>query len=68
MKLFYNRTFKGHWPVGTSAVVVAATAEDAATALEDELHSLGLSQSVSAQSMIELEMKPQVVILQHGDY
>lgn len=68
MKVFYNREFRGHYPVGTSAVVIADNAADAADALEAELCTHGLGQSVSERDMIELEMKPQVVVLQNGDY
>lgn len=68
MKVFYNREFRGHYPVGTSAVVVAATAAEAASALEIELCTHGLGQDVSEYDMIELELAPQVVVLQNGDY
>lgn len=68
MKVFYNRTFDGHYPVGTSAVVVAYDAYDAADRLEAELRTMGLEQRIATVDMIELEMKPQVVVLQNGDY
>lgn len=68
MKVFYNRQFRGHYPVGTSAVVVAYDAYDAADRLEIELRSQGLEQRVDTRDMIELELKPQVVVLQNGEY
>lgn len=68
MKVFYNSEFRGHWPVGTSAVVVAVDAEMAAYMLGEELAAMGLPQQVPPNDMIELEMKPQVVVLQNGDY
>lgn len=68
MKVFYNRTFYGHYPVGTSAVVVADDAAAAAELLEVELRYQGLAQRVYALDMFELEMKPQAVVLQNGDY
>lgn len=68
MRVFYNRSFAGHWPVGTSAVVVAVNPEAAARALEDALREANLGQVVQTHEMIELELAPQVVILQNGDY
>lgn len=68
MKVFYNREFRGHYPVGTSAVVIAADAEMAAYMLGEELAAEGLPQQIPSSDMIELEMKPQVVVLQNGDY
>lgn len=68
MKVFYNREFSGHWPVGTSAVVVAADAEMAAYMLGEQLAADALPQQISPNDMIELEMVPQVVVLQNGDY
>jgi hypothetical protein len=68
VKVFYNREFRGHFPVGTSAVVVAYDAYDAAERLAAELRDIGLGQCVATSDMIELEMKPQVVVLQNGDY
>ncbi len=68
MKVFYNRTFKANYPVGASAVVVAHNAYDAADQLEAELRAGGLEQPVKSRDMIELELVPQVVILQNGDY
>ncbi len=68
MKVFYNRNFVGHYPVGTSAVVVAVDAEVAAFMLAEELAADALPQRVAPQDMIEIEMAPQVIILQDGDY
>lgn len=68
MKIFYNTGFKGHWPVGTAAVVVASSAEEAAVLLTRELGLITLPQAIEPNSMIELEMKPQVVVLADGNY
>lgn len=68
LKVFYNRNFKGHWPVGTSAIVIAANHEEAAQALEKELLDHGLGQVVPPNDMIEMEMKPQAFIVQNGNY
>lgn len=68
MKVFYNHQFRGHYPVGTSAVVVAYDAYDAADRLEAELRNAGLPQTIPTNDMIEIELAPQVIILQDGNY
>lgn len=70
MKVFTNTEFAGHWPVGTSAAVVAETREDAAKMLDQALKVAQLFQPpINPATMVELDTsKPQVVILQNGDY
>lgn len=69
MKVYTCKSFSGHWPVGTAAVVVAETADDAADFLEHALEKIGLAQLVSNDEMIELSMKEgTVTILCDGDY
>jgi hypothetical protein len=69
VKVFTNNNFKGHWPVGTSAVVVAPDAEHAAIDLQRKLETLGLSQEVSPQEMVEIDTEiPNVFILADGNY
>lgn len=69
MKLFVNKTFSGFYPVGTSAVVIAKTKEDAAKLLSDKLKELHLDQEIAVKDMDELSMKTAgVFILQDGEY
>jgi hypothetical protein len=69
MKVFTNRTFKGLWPVGTAAVVVADTQEEAAKMLEKELNLIGLRQTIDIESMVEVDTSNQlIIILNDGNY
>lgn len=69
MTVWFNTSFQGHWPVGTSAVVVAPTKQEAAALLEAELARIGLAQKVDWQTMQELCVTtPGALILQNGDY
>jgi hypothetical protein len=69
MKVWTNNTFVGHWPVGTSAVVVAPDAETAARLLGAALAEEGLEQTINPATMIELPLDTVFVrVLQTGDY
>lgn len=69
MRVYRNNTFKGHWPVGTSAIVVATSAEQAAIVLEQELEQHGLEQEIPVEEMIEIPTHTTYVeVLQNGDY
>lgn len=69
MPVFTRVNFDGHWPVGTSAVVVADTKADAARALEQELSRIGLAQPITPESMEYVPTEePLVRILDDGDY
>jgi hypothetical protein len=69
MKVFVCTSFTGHWPVGTSAVVVAESAEVAAKALQKQLALIGLAQEIEAADMEEIKTREHCVrILQDGDY
>jgi hypothetical protein len=66
LKVYYNTDFEGLWPVGTSAVVVAESAEQAELLLTDKLVAIGLAYR---GTMTEMDMTtPNAVILQNGDY
>jgi hypothetical protein len=66
LKVYYNTDFEGLWPVGTSAVVVAESAEQAELLLTDKLVEIGLAYR---GTMTEMDMTtPNAVILQNGDY
>ena len=66
--IWYNNTFEGHWPVGTSAIVRAKTAEEAAEFLTDELVLNGLQQTVLPSDMVPFSKEEKVIILQDGEY
>jgi hypothetical protein len=69
MTVWLNTDFQGHWPVGTSAVIVADNKQQAAELLEKELERIGLSQKVDWQTMKELcTTSPGALVLQNGDY
>ena len=66
LKVYYNTDFEGMWPVGTSAVVVAESAEQAELLLTDKLAAIGLAYR---GTMTELDITvPNAIILQDGDY
>lgn len=69
MKVYGHRDFKGHWPVGAAAVVVAASKEEATKELEAELAKCGLSQKVDTDRFIEISTDLQKVhVLCDGVY
>jgi hypothetical protein len=66
LKVYYNTDFEGLWPVGTSAVVVAESVEQAELLLTDKLAAIGLAYR---GTMTEMDMTvPHAVILQDGNY
>lgn len=68
MKVFVNTTFRGVYPVGTSAIVIAKNAQEAADMLTKEVSWIR-QQTIDAIDMIEVKTKvPSVSILQSGDY
>ena len=69
MKVWTNTTFSGHYPVGTAAVVVAETAEQAAQLLQTALAERGLRGPVTADQFVLLPVdQPRAVVLLDGDY
>jgi hypothetical protein len=70
MNVWMHNKFQGHWPVGTAAVVVANTREDAATYLDTALGERGLpNQKIDAKDFIELRLlEGNWYILCDGDY
>ena len=68
MKIWTNTEFTGHYPVGTAAVVVAPTAEDAAIYLTTFLRENNL-EDAKAKDMEEMPFEGgQVKILCDGEY
>jgi len=69
MKIFYSTSFKGHYPVGTTALIVAEDIEKAANQLSCELKEHGLSQPININQITEINTTtPRCFILQDGDY
>lgn len=73
MKVFTCVSFKGHYPVGTAAVIVANDAEDAAMLLCGNLAAIGLIQPdgrwPTADDMVEVNTsKVGVQVLNDGNY
>lgn len=61
--------FTGRWPVGTAAVVVAHTAEEAAELLSLELGTRGLAQDVRPNDLVLLPLDMHAArVLCDGDY
>lgn len=70
MATFTNTEFKGRYPVGTAAVIVAKDAARAAVLLRRKLKSIGLPTSgVKAKDMIRVyNVGESVKILLDGNY
>lgn len=69
MNVYFNTSFKGHYPVGTSVLVIAENHQEAAQLLERELAEYGLAQEVKPYEMQEVKTdKKRIRILQTGDY
>ena len=69
MKVFWSNNFKGHYPIGTAAVVVAKDAGAALVALDNLLASRGLKQTLTLDNIEELDIKEtRAILLQNGDY
>ena len=68
-KVFTSTGFEGHWPVGTSAVIVATTIEGAVELLSDAVALHGLKQQITADMLVEVDLaSPAAIVLQDGDY
>lgn len=71
MKVFANIAFKGRYPVGTSAIIIAESEKHAVELLSDELFRRGLDQNIPIREadMIEIDVvNPMASILNDGDY
>lgn len=72
MKVFTSTSFRGHYPVGTAAVIVAADEVDALTQLIDACAAADIPQNaedVREIDVLELDMsRPSVAILRNGNY
>ena len=69
MKVWINTSFSGHYPVGTSAVIIAPTAEEACRLLNDALMEIGLKGLTHPNQFTQIKTnEPRAIILQDGDY
>jgi len=69
LKVWCNTDFEGVWGVGTAAVVVASTRQEAEALLNAELASRYLPESAKADDFYELPLsEPTVLVLNDGDY
>lgn len=69
MKIFTCTQFRGHWPVGVAAVVVAPSIEDAIGMLAGALSEKGLQQDLDAAQFSEIDTSvPQALVLNDGNY
>lgn len=66
-KVYYSNDFKGRWPVGTAALVVANDEAEARTLLQAELDKKGLPQSEFTLKRVS-RAEVGVTILADGDY
>ena len=69
MKVWTNNMFKGFWPVGTAAVVVVNTSEEAAMYLNEQLKTFKLKETAYAKDMHKVPLiKDTVIMLNDGNY
>lgn len=69
MNVYTCNNFKGHWPVGSAAVVVAEDSDQARMLLNTELKLRGLKQDVDKLKLVRLRtLTEKVRILCDGDY
>lgn len=69
MKLWTTTSFKGHYPVGAAAVVVAHDAEEAVCLLNEALKAHGLNPTITEQNLCRVSMgSARAIVLCDGDY
>lgn len=69
LKVFVSNDFKGFYPVGTSAVIVAESYEQARELLIAEMQAKGLKDSVHLFTLVEVDANnSHAIILQDGNY
>lgn len=68
MKVYYCTDHDGYYPVGTASIIVAENEDDANRMLVRTLNNIGLKGN-DPFTLTELDTtKPQVTILQDGNY
>ena len=69
MNVYTHCEFRGHYPVGTSAVVVAQNKVAAAPLLEAQLIKEGLNQPINPDDFEEIDLNnKRAYVLINGDY
>jgi len=71
MKIFYTKDFHGHWPVGSSAIVVAEDRRQARKLLDEQLKEIGLYENNEGEKVNFEELtteKACAIIINDGDY
>lgn len=72
LTIYIFKRFKGHWPVGTCALVIAEDAIAAIVALERELEGRGLSLGpdfeITHTFDVDSLVEPEVHVLLDGNY
>ncbi len=69
MKVYTCTTFEGHYPVGSAAVIVAESEEQARELLDAELKRHGLKHSTPDDALELLDTsRSQAIVLNDGDY
>lgn len=68
MKIFWTDEFEGFWPVGSAAVVVDANEELARKRLDTELKGIGLKGLRPTDTLHEIPLEPDTIIINDGNY
>lgn len=69
MKIYTCTNHNGHYPVGVASVIIEETKEKAHEKLDKALIEAGLKPyDKDEYTLNEIEMKPQVIILNNGNY
>ncbi len=69
MNIYTSTDFRGHWPVGVAAIIVAKDKRQGVRLLEADLKKRGLEQKVSAKDLVLISTDlPQVLVLNDGEY
>lgn len=69
MNVYYCNDFRGHWPVGSAAIVAAHHKQEAADLLMAQLIKRGLEQEVKPEQMVPFYIDtPRALVLLDGDY
>lgn len=71
MKTYYTTGFKGHYPVGTSAIVIAENEVEAKALLLETLSKYGLAEKNKDTEITFTQVHTRTkgaIILQDGDY
>lgn len=68
MKIWTNNSFKGFYPVGTAAVIVAESKKKAVNYLDKALKEIGLEKSCPDDMKELLIVEGNVQILHDGNY